>query len=164
MQLLDLTMTPNRSFDRRHARGLIVVVTAVFLLGGLRLALIGAWPVIPFMVVDIALLTWAFRASYRSGQITERLRLMPGRLTLERVDPSGGERRIDLDPDDARARLETISDQENRLWIESRTNSVSIGSFLSPSERAAIHTVVRDGLVEGRLRGRHGVPSHRGSR
>ncbi len=76
----------------------------------------------------------------------------PGRLTLDRIDPRGAERRIDLDPDDARARLETISDVENRLWLESRDKSVAVGSFLSPGERTEIHAVIRTGLVRRRLR------------
>jgi uncharacterized membrane protein len=152
MSLLDLTMTPNRSFDRRHAKWLIAGVAAVFVLGGLRLALLGAWPVLPFMAIDVALLSWAFRASYRSGRASERLRLTPARLTLDRIDPRGAERRIDLDPDDARARLETISDVENRLWLESRDKSVAVGTFLSPGERTEIHAVIRTGLVRRRLR------------
>ena len=57
--LLDLTLTPNRSLSRDHARLLVLVVGALFLLGSIRFLLLGLWPVIPFMIADVALLGWA---------------------------------------------------------------------------------------------------------
>ena len=71
--LLDLTLSPNRSLSRDHARQLIMVVGGLFLLGSIRFLVLGLWPVIPFMIADVALLAWAFRSNYRSGGRRERL-------------------------------------------------------------------------------------------
>ena len=65
--LLDLTLTPNRSLPRDHARLLILGIGGLFLIGSIRFLVLGLWPVIPFMIADVALLAWAFRSNYRSG-------------------------------------------------------------------------------------------------
>lgn len=139
---LDLTLRPNRSFDRRHARWLILGVGAMFLVCGLRLLAIGAWPVVPFMLVDIALLVWAFRASYRSGRAFQTVRLDDTALVVRDVAPSGSARSIALEPYWARARLETLPADQNRLWVASRATRVEVGQCLSPPERVAVHGVI----------------------
>jgi uncharacterized membrane protein len=151
---LDLTLTPNRSLHPRHARALIGGVGVVFLLGGLRFLLLGAWPVIPFMLADLALLWWAFRASYRSGRAYERLWIDGGgltpTLTLARVSHHGIERRLVFEPFWTRVQLETLGDDENRLWLSTHGKRFAIGSFLSPAERVAVHDVIAAGLARCR--------------
>lgn len=147
---LDLTLRPNRSFDRRHARWLILAVGALFLLGGLRLMAIGAWPVVPFMVVDVALLAWAFKASYRSGRAFQTVRLDDAALTVRDVSPSGAARSTRLEPYFARARLEELPADQNRLWVASQGRSVEVGQCLSPPERVAVHGVIDTELARYR--------------
>ncbi|WP_419815731.1 DUF2244 domain-containing protein [Glacieibacterium sp.] len=150
MPLIDLTLRPNRSLDRRHARWLIIGVGGVFLLGGLRFLVVGAWPVIPFMVIDVALLWWALRASYRSGRAYEAVRLDEVSLTVRKVSHMGRERRFRLEPYWAKAQLERLSTDENRLSVASRGVSVTVGQCLSPAEREAVHAVIVDGLARWR--------------
>jgi uncharacterized membrane protein len=150
----DLTLTPNRSLDRRHARWIILAVGGVLGLTGLRMLLLGAWPVIPFLVIDVALLIWAFRASYRSGRGSETLRLSDDDLVVRRRSPEGHERSIRLEPLWTSARLERLSMKQNRLWLVARDRRVSVGRFLSPPEREAIYEVIADGLERFRRRAR----------
>ena len=150
MPLIDLTLRPNRSLDRAHARWLIAGVAGVFLLGGLRLLVLGAWPVVPFMLADIGLLWWALNASYRSGRAFETVRLDDTGLTIRKVSYHGRERRFRLEPYWARARLERIAADENRLWLASRNVRVLVGQCLSPAEREEIHDVIADGLTRWR--------------
>lgn len=142
----DLRLTPNRSLDRRHAWRLVAAVALVFLLGGARLLVLGAWPVIPFMVADVALLSWAFLASYRSGAAFETVRLDDAGLVVRRVTHHGVERRVRLEPVWTRVHLERVSDLENRLWLASRGARVAVGGCLSPREREEVHAVIVDGL------------------
>lgn len=125
-------------------------VGAMFFLGGLRFLALGAWPVIPFMVVDVALLIWAFRASYRGGRAYETVRLDADVLTVRKVSERGHERRFRLEPFWAKARLEQVSERENRLWLASRDVRVQVGYCLSPEERTAVHAVIADGLSKWR--------------
>ena len=147
---LDLTLRPNRSLDRRHARWLILAVGGLFLLGGLRLLVIGAWPVLPFMVVDVALLAWAFRASYRSGGAFQTVRLDDAALVVRDVSPTGDARSTTLEPYFARARLEALPSEQNRLWLASRDVRVEVGRCLSPPERVAVHGVIDRALARWR--------------
>lgn len=147
---LDLTLTPNRSLHRRHSRWLIAGVGAVFALLGLRLLLVGAWPVLPFMLIDLLLLGWAFRASYRSGRAYEWLHIKDGWLTLWRVSPHGARTAQRFDPGRTIARLEQIDTDQNRLWLANGTQRASVGAFLSPAERAALYPVIARALARWR--------------
>lgn len=142
----DLRLTPNRSLDRRQAAWLIGGVGATFALMGARLWLVGAWPVVPFMVIDLALLWWAFNASYRSGRAFETLRLDDASLLVRTVSHQGAERRVTLEPYWTQVSLERISDLENRLWLACRGRRVRVAECLSPAEREAVHAVIADGL------------------
>lgn len=148
----DLTLTPNRSLERRHARWVILAVGGVMLLTGLRMLALGAWPVIPFLVLDVALVVWAFRASYRSGRSLETVRLDEDDLVVRRRSPEGRERSIRLEPLWTHAKLEQLAMKQNRLWLQAHDRRVAVGRFLSPPEREAIYAVIADGLERFRNR------------
>lgn len=152
MALVDLTLRPNRSLDRRHARWLVAAVAGVMLIGAVRFLILGAWPVLPFMAVDVALLWWAFRASYRSGRAYETVHLDADALTVRKFSERGRERRFRLEPFWARARLEELPSGDNRLWVASRDVRVSVGQCLSPPEREGVHAVIAEGLEKWRGR------------
>jgi len=148
----DLTLRPNRSLDPRHARWMVLGVGTIMLLTGLRMVLLGAWPVVPFLVLDVALMAWAFRASYRSGRDVETVRLTQDDLVVSRRSPDGRERRIRLEPLWTKAVLERLSMKQNRLWLAARDRRVAVGGFLAPHEREEIHAVIADGLDRFRRR------------
>ncbi|MGL6042790.1 MAG: DUF2244 domain-containing protein [Sandaracinobacteroides sp.] len=149
----DLVLRPNRSMPHRHFWLMMAGVALVFLLMGLRFLLLGAWPIIPFMLMDIALLGWAMRASYRSGRASEHIRLDGSGLELVRVAAQGSARRTRIEPLGARVELELLGADQNRLWLTGRGARHAIGAFLSPAERADIARVIEDGLAAFR-RGR----------
>jgi uncharacterized membrane protein len=155
--ILDLTLWPHRSFSPRHFWWAVAGVAVVFLLMGVRFLLLGAWPILPFMVVDLALLAWALRASYRSGHASERLILDDRALVLEQASPLGARRRVALEPLAVRVELETFPDMRNRLWLKARERRVALGSFLSAPERVELAAVVEEGLA----RFRSGKPQQR---
>lgn len=148
--LLDLTLTPNRSFDRGHVRWVLGAVGVIFLLGGLRFLALGAWPILPFMVIDVALLWWAFRASYASGRGHERLVLDGDRLELLRVSAQGAERRFGFEPLWTRVQLEETPLGDVKLWLAARERRVSLGRFLSPRERREVGALVSSVLADYR--------------
>ena len=142
----DLRLTPNRSLGRSDSVRLVAAVGVIFLLMGARLWVLGAWPVVPFMAIDLALLWWAFRASHRSGAAFETLRLDDAALHVRTVTHRGVERRVALEPYWTRVQLERVSDLENRLWLACRGERVRVAECLSPAERVAVHDVIADGL------------------
>lgn len=91
---LDLTLTPNRSLSRTPTRWLIGGVGLFFFLSGLRFLALGAWPILPFMLADVALLWWAFRTNNAAGRGHERVILADDALTIVRVSPLGAVQRL----------------------------------------------------------------------
>jgi uncharacterized membrane protein len=152
--ILDLTLWPHRSFDPRHFWYAVMAVAVVFLLMGVRFLLLGAWPILPFMAVDLLLLGWALRASYRSGNASERLILDAQALVLEQASPLGARRRVTLEPLAVTVELETFPDTRNRLWLKARGRRVALGGFLSAPERVALAREVEAGLARFRSGGR----------
>jgi uncharacterized membrane protein len=144
--LLDLTLTPNRSFDRRHMRWLVGSVGVFFLIGGLRFLALGAWPILPFMIADVLLLWWAFRASYAAGRGHERVVLADDALTLLRVSPLGTEKRFGFEPLWTRVQVEETPHGDAHVWLSARGRRVRVGSFLSAPERREVGAAIASAL------------------
>ncbi len=145
--LLDLTLTPNRSFDRRHMRWMVAGVGLWFFVGGLRLLVLGAWPVLPFMIADLALLWWAFRASYAAGRGHERVTLADDALTLSRVSAQGIERRFGFEPLWTRVQVEETPLGDAHVWLAARGQRVRVGGFLSAPERREVGAAIAVALA-----------------
>ena len=86
-------LTPHRSLSERGFVVLMVAVCLISFTAGLVFFLMGAWPVIGFLGLDVGLIYLAFRINYRRGTIYETLRLTPSGLTVDRVDHRGRARR-----------------------------------------------------------------------
>ena len=145
--VLDLTLTPNRSFDRRHMRWVIGAVGGVFFLAGLRFLALGAWPILPFMAVDVALLWWAFRASNVSGRGHERVVLAGDALTLERVSPRGVTARFGFEPLWTRVQVEETPLGDAHVFLVAQGRRVRVGSFLSAAERREVGAAISAALL-----------------
>lgn len=145
--ILDLSLTPNRSMPRESARWLIMAVGAFFLIGSLRFLFLGLWPVIPFMIADVALLAWAFRASYRSGGARERLVLDRSALILTRISPWGDEQVSVLQPYFTQVQIDETPLGDAHLFLASHGQRLRVGHFLSAPERRAVGAQIREGLA-----------------
>lgn len=152
--IFDLELRPNRSMTERHAALMMAGVALVFLLMGVRFLFLGAWPILPFMLVDAGLLWWAMRASWRSGRESEHLRLDAGGLELVRIGAGGRAMRTRIAPQRAQVELEATAADQNRLWLRAEGERHAIGAFLSPGERADVARVIEDGLRAWRQGGR----------
>ncbi len=148
--ILDLTLTPNRSLRPTQARWLLIMVGGFFLIGSIRFLILGLWPVIPFMVADVALLAWALRASYRSGGARERLVLDAGRLTFTRISPWGEAKVAELEPFFTRVDIEETPLGDAHVYLASRGTRLRVGHFLSAPERREVGALIREGLARWR--------------
>jgi uncharacterized membrane protein len=144
-QSLDLTLRPPPPLDRRTARLLVGAAALVMLLAALRFWAVGAWLVAPFLLVDAALLAWAFRASRRASRAYERLRLCGEQLLLERTDEKGRTRQWQLPRAWTRVELEQHAPQ-NRLWLRHRSRRILVGRHLNRRERSEVYEVMARAL------------------
>ena len=87
--LFDAVLHPNRSLGRAGFWILMGIISAVCMTGGAIFLSLGAWPVTGFLGLDVVLVYGAFRLSYRSGRLTETVRLSRAALSVRRISPNG---------------------------------------------------------------------------
>jgi uncharacterized membrane protein len=128
-------LRPHRSLPPEGFRWLIRGAIAANLVIGLPLYLLGAWPVLGFMGLDVYLLWWLFKRNYLDARRSERLVLTDHDLIVERVAPDGEREQHRLDTYWLRVELQG---EAERLVLISRGNRLVVGRFLAPSERERV--------------------------
>jgi uncharacterized membrane protein len=128
-------LRPHRSLSPEGFRWLIRGAIAANLVIGLPLYLLGAWPVLGFMGLDVYLLWWLFKRNYLDARRSERLVLTDRELVVERVAPDGEREEHRLDAYWLRVELQG---EAERLVLISRGNRLVVGRFLAPSERERV--------------------------
>jgi uncharacterized membrane protein len=138
------SLSPHRSLSPQGFTWLIRGAVAANLLVGLPMFLVGAWPVLGFLGLDVALLWWLFKRSYLDARRSETLLLTDRELIVDRRFPDGEREEHRLDAYWLRVEL------GDRLMLVSRGNRVAIGRFLSPGERAQVAEQLKAALSDMR--------------
>ncbi len=150
MTLFDAVLTPHRSLSPLGFWLVMGSVAAISFTAGLAFLLQGAWPVVGFFGLDVLLVYWAFKASYRSGRLYETVRLTRDQLIVRRVFPGGGVKTWSFKPHWLRVNLNDPDQHHSRLVVSSREDHVAIGSFLTPEERADLADALETALRRAR--------------
>src|SRR5215469_2047234 len=77
---------------------LVAAVAAVNIAIALIFVLRGAWPVTPFMGVDVLVLAWAFYSSSRAAKTREELELSRSQLRVDYYPARGEPSHVGLNP------------------------------------------------------------------
>jgi uncharacterized membrane protein len=144
-------ITPHRSLGQTGFVVLMVAVGLISFVAGMVFLMAGAWPVFGFFGLDVLLIYWAFRASYRGGAAYEQVLVTPTALRVRKVSAKGAAQEWTLNP--LWVRLDRQGDDEfglQRLSLISRGESLPIGSFLSPSEKETFAAALGAALGEAR--------------
>ena len=155
---LDLVLTPHRSLTPAGFWAVMAVLIVMNFAAGTLFFILGAWPVIGFMGLDVALVYWAFRVSFNRGRAEERVRLDADALTVERRNAAGHRETFTFKPPHwLRVSLEETPGRGARLVLSSHGRYLTLGAFLGPEERIAVAGAIKDALA--RLRAPHSSPS-----
>jgi uncharacterized membrane protein len=106
-------------------------LAGVVLVIGIGFAIAGAWLVLPFAGLEVALLAAAYLAYARHAADYERIELGAGRLTVE-VGEGRGMRRFELDALSARVCLQ----EDARVLVRGAGQELEIGRHLDADARA----------------------------
>jgi uncharacterized membrane protein len=128
-------LTPHRSLGPKGFMVLMTAVCAISFGTGLLFYMIGAWPVVGFMGLDVALIYIAFKLNFRALRLYETVELTQEALTVTRVEPSGKAQSWDFNPYWVRLRLEQRRGRSTELSLASHGKRLVFASFLTDSER-----------------------------
>jgi len=152
--LFDAVLYPHRSLSPLGFWLIMGAIGLVSFTAGIAFLLAGAWPIFGFFGLDVLLMYWAFKASYRSGRLHETIRLSREALVVERVQPSGRRQSWRFQPHWLRVELDEPPAHGSQLTLRSHGKALTVGSFLTPEERAEVAVALRRALIELRNPGR----------
>lgn len=141
--LYSAVLRPHRSAGAQNVRVVVLAMAAVFFAVGGAFALAGAWPVMPFLGLEVLLLFAALQLNLRAGNALEAIALTESALTIRRVDHWGKETQVAFPPHWLQVNLEEPPDRMTPLELRSHGRSLVIGSFLLPNERLALARTLR---------------------
>ncbi len=129
---------------------LMGVISGVSFLTGIAFYMKGAWPVLGFFGVDVALVYGAFRLNYRAARIYETVVLSEAELKVTRFHPSGRAESWSFNPYWVRLDLEESDSSANRLSLRSHGRVLPFGIFLSNDERRGFAHALKAALNDMR--------------
>jgi len=142
---------PHRSLAPSGFLIMMVLIGSVSFVFGLVFVMLGAWPVTGFFGLDVALIYYAFKLNYRSGELYETITLSQELLKLTRVHPSGRREEFDFNPYWARVRCSVDRpDGRTSLRLAAQGREVLFGQFLTDDERRDIADALTGALVNAR--------------
>jgi uncharacterized membrane protein len=145
-------LTPHRSLGPTGFLVLMAALAGISFVTGLVFWLVGAWPVMGFFGLDVALVYFAFKLNYRSGRMYETVELTPARLAWTRVHPSGRREQFACNPYWARVALREWPDGRTDLRIVSQGKELAFARFLTDDERRDFASALQGALHDARGR------------
>jgi uncharacterized membrane protein len=146
-------LTPHRSLGPKGFMVLMAAVCVVSFATGLFFFLLGAWPVIGFMGLDVALIYVAFRLNFRALKLYETVDLTQDALTVTRVAPSGKSQSWSFNPYWVRLSLQPRLGRSSELSLASHGKRLVFASFLSDAEREDFASALSSALASARSAG-----------
>jgi len=146
-------LTPHRSLG---PKGFMVLMAAVCLVSfgtGLFFYLLGAWPVIGFMGLDVALIYAAFKLNFRALRLYETIDLTQDALTVTRVAPSGQSQSWSFNPYWVSLSVKPRIGRSSELSIASHGQRLVFASFLTDEEREDFASALSSALSGGKSPG-----------
>lgn len=149
--ILAAKLTPHRSLSRNGFAMLMLVFGGVSFVAGVAFTLMGAWPVMGFFGLDVAILWWALRSNFRSAKIHEDITVTAHNVTIRRINGKALVSEVTLST--AWLQVETKSDPEDgmqSLAVRSHGRSYTIGGFLDPGSRESFAAALKSALAVAR--------------
>ncbi|MDP2356280.1 MAG: DUF2244 domain-containing protein [Beijerinckiaceae bacterium] len=150
-QIFAARIRPHRSLSQQNFRLLLILFCAVAFFTTLPFLILGAWPVVGFMGLDVLLFWWAFRVNFRDARAYEDVSVTPLELKLAKVSPDGARAEWCWNPIWVRLVREEDEDYGlTRVALVSRNHEVEVAGFLGPAARAEFAAGLSQALTEAK--------------
>ena len=134
--LFSAIITPHRSLSATGFTVVMALVGLISFVGGLFFFIVGAWPIVGFLGLDVLLIYWAFKINYRAAAAYEQVIVTPSELRVRQVSHHGKVSEWTLNPVWTNLARETHEDFGLlHLFLVSRGRKLPVAGFLSPPER-----------------------------
>ena len=144
-------LTPHRSLSSRGLAIVMGLIGVCSFITGTVFYLAGAWPVMGFMGLDVALIYVAFRLNNRQARALEEISVTREALTVRKVSAGGVGEDFGFDPYWTRLEVARKPDWGvTGLWLAAKGGRLQIASFLNPEERASFADALSAALAEAR--------------
>jgi len=152
-----LTIWPYRSLSPRGFALVMIALGALAFCIGLGFFLMGAWPVIGFLGLELLVVWLAFKMNYRAAKRRQHLTATSRQLTIENVSPAGDSQttavptawaQVELTPRDE---PEMHARQRQRIVVRSHGLATEIGGFLHPAEAPTLAREVKRMIARARM-------------
>lgn len=144
-------ITPHRSLSSTGFLLVMLLVGGTSFAAGMVFYVIGAWPVVGFLGLDVLLVYWAFRANYRAAAAFEEVTVTPSVLRLRKVSHRGEVAEWTLNPMWTKLDRETHEDYGLlHLFLVSQGRRLTVAGFLAPNERESFATALAAALGEAK--------------
>jgi len=141
-----LTVKRNCSISPQALGGLLAFIAGVSFAIGVAFALYGAWPILPFVGLEVAALAAAFYVNGRHATDYERIAFADGALVVEVRD---GDRIEEHSFNPHWVRLVVSGARRDvRLALRSHGRALEIGRHLDAAGRDLLATALRGRLAE----------------
>jgi uncharacterized membrane protein len=145
--LFRAVLTPHRSLGPRGFMVLMGAICVVSFATGLLFYLLGAWPVIGFMGLDVLLIYVAFTLNFRALKLYETIDLTQDALTVTRVAPSGKAQSWSFNPYWVSLSLQERLGRSSELSLASHGKRLVFASFLTDAEREDFASALSSALA-----------------
>jgi uncharacterized membrane protein len=149
--IFSAVLTPHRSLSRKGFLILMTVLGLISFATGTVFLLAGAWPVFGFCGLDVLLIYFAFRLSYRRAKAYEQVTVTPSELTVRQVSHHGRISEWTLNP--LWVKLDRVVHAEfgiERLFLVSHGRRLAIAGFLGPQEKESFALALSAALGEAK--------------
>jgi len=148
--LFEAVIVPHRSLSPRGLRRLIGLICLLCGLTAVRFWLIGAWPVVVFSVVEIALAVLLLRINARQARASELILLTDRTLRVVRTTAAGRRAQRELSPGWLNVALEETPGRAPRVVLVARGVREEIGAALGETERRDLARALQEALHQAR--------------
>jgi uncharacterized membrane protein len=149
--LFSALLTPHRSLNRTGFLLVMAAVSVASFAAGIACLMIGAWPVLGFLGLDLLAIYWAFKVNFRRAKAYEEILVTPSELRLRRVSHRGHVMEFAFNP--LWVQLDQVIHEEfgvEKLYLVSKGRRVALASFLGPDEKASFAKALKAALAAAR--------------
>jgi len=143
-------LTPYRSMTPRAIRRFIIGFCCLNLVLSTPFFIMGAWPVVGFMGLDVLALYIAFKINFRSADAYETVEVTALELVLAKVTARGQREVWRFNRPGCGSNRISTTNSHGAGALVSRGQSIEVGAFLGPEQKAALARDLVRALADAR--------------